>query len=61
MLAWLGMLPATFVIVNVGTELSELESPAGLLSWQMLVAFALLGVMPLVLRKVVAAFQRERR
>jgi uncharacterized membrane protein YdjX (TVP38/TMEM64 family) len=58
--SWLGMLPATFVFLNVGTELSKLESPAGLLSWPMLGAFALVGVLPLVLRKVVTAFQRRR-
>jgi uncharacterized membrane protein YdjX (TVP38/TMEM64 family) len=48
--SWLGMLPGTFVYANAGTELGRLESPAGLLSWPVLGSFALLGIVPLVLR-----------
>jgi uncharacterized membrane protein YdjX (TVP38/TMEM64 family) len=60
LVTWVGILPGTFVFVNVGTQLSQVESLTGLLSWQMLGAFALLGVMPLVLRKLVA-WLRPRR
>ncbi|MSU77601.1 MAG: TVP38/TMEM64 family protein [Gemmataceae bacterium] len=48
----IGMLPGTFMIVNAGRELSEIESPGDIVSWGMLFAFALLGLVPLVLRKV---------
>ena len=52
LVSWAGMLPGTFLYVNVGTELSTLESPSGLLSWQTLGSLALLGVVPLVIRKL---------
>jgi uncharacterized membrane protein YdjX (TVP38/TMEM64 family) len=51
--SWLGMLLGTFLYVNAGTELAALESPAGLLSWQVLLSLALLGIVPLLIRKVV--------
>jgi uncharacterized membrane protein YdjX (TVP38/TMEM64 family) len=48
--SWVGMLPGTFVYVNAGTELGRLESPADVLSWPVIVAFVLLGCLPLVAR-----------
>ena len=51
--SWLGMLPGTFLYVNAGTELATLDSPAGLLSWRVLGALALLGLFPLAIRKLV--------
>ena len=52
LVSWAGMLPGTFLYVNVGTELGTLESPSGLLSWQILGSLALLGIVPLVIRKL---------
>ena len=52
LVSWVGMLPGTFLYVNVGEELSTLESPSGLLSWQVLGSLALLGIVPLVIRKL---------
>jgi hypothetical protein len=51
--SWLGMLLGTFLYVNAGTELAALDSPAGLLSWQVLLSLALLGVVPLAIRKCI--------
>ncbi len=48
----LGMLPGTFVYVNAGSQLSRLESAAGIISPGVLGAFALLGVFPLVAKKL---------
>lgn len=47
----LGMLLGTAVYVNAGTQLAQLQSPADILSIQLLGAFALLGVFPLLARK----------
>lgn len=58
LVTWIGMIPVTFAIVNIGTNLSELESVSGLLSWPMLGAFALLGVLPLALRWLALAARR---
>jgi uncharacterized membrane protein YdjX (TVP38/TMEM64 family) len=50
----LGMLGGTMVYVNAGRELGRLESLSGILSPSMLAAFALLGLFPLAVKKVVA-------
>jgi dihydrolipoamide dehydrogenase len=55
-----GMLPATAVFVNAGTQLARLDSPAGILSPGLLGAFVLLGVFPLLVKRILAAFQARR-
>ena len=49
----LGMLAGTVVYVNAGTQLGRLDSLSGILSPGLLGAFALLGVFPLLARKIV--------
>ena len=48
----LGMLPATVIYVNAGTQLASLDSLSGILSPQVLSAFVLLGVFPIVVKKL---------
>ena len=55
-----GMLPGTLVYVNAGTRLGELESLAGILSPEILLSFALLGVFPLIAKKIVDALRARR-
>ena len=50
----LGMLPATAVFVNAGTQLAQLESPAGIVSPGLLGAFVLLGLFPLIVKAVMS-------
>jgi uncharacterized membrane protein YdjX (TVP38/TMEM64 family) len=57
----IGMLPATFVYVNAGTQLAALRSPADVLSPTLLASFALIGVLPLVAKAAVARWARGRR
>ena len=45
-----GMLPATLVYVNAGTQLGQIESTGDILSPGLIGAFALLGLLPLLLR-----------
>lgn len=52
-----GMLPGTLVYVNAGTQLAKIESIQGILSPGLLVAFALLGIFPLVAKYVVVAIR----
>lgn len=47
-----GMLPATIVYVNAGTQLGQLESITGLVSPGLLLSFALLGIFPLLVKKL---------
>jgi uncharacterized membrane protein YdjX (TVP38/TMEM64 family) len=53
--AWvslLGMLPGTFLYVNAGRELSRITSPSDVLSPTVLISLALLGLVPLMFRKL---------
>ncbi|MBP8202427.1 MAG: FAD-dependent oxidoreductase, partial [Pseudomonas sp.] len=56
----LGMLPGTVVFVNAGRELGQLESLSGILSPGLLGAFVLLGVFPLIARKLLGLIQARR-
>ena len=55
-----GMLAGTLVYVNAGTQLGELESLAGILSPALWLSFLLLGVFPLVAKKIVDALRTRR-
>lgn len=55
-----GMLAGTVVYVNAGTQLSKIESLRGVLSPGLLVSFVLLGLFPLVAKKVSTALGRGR-
>lgn len=55
-----GMLPGTFVYVNAGTQLAQIESAAGILSPGLLFSFALLGIFPLLAKKLVAFIQARK-
>ena len=49
----LGMLAGTLVFVNAGTQLARIDSLSGILSPALLLSFALLGIFPLIAKKVV--------
>ncbi|PKL95419.1 MAG: pyridine nucleotide-disulfide oxidoreductase [Gammaproteobacteria bacterium HGW-Gammaproteobacteria-8] len=56
----LGMLPATLVYVNAGTQLGRIESTGDILSLQLIGAFALLGLLPLILRWVLRLLNNRK-
>jgi pyruvate/2-oxoglutarate dehydrogenase complex dihydrolipoamide dehydrogenase (E3) component/uncharacterized membrane protein YdjX (TVP38/TMEM64 family) len=56
----LGMLAGTAVYVNAGTQLAQLDSLQGILSPALLGSFVLLGIFPLLARRVVAAVQKRK-
>jgi uncharacterized membrane protein YdjX (TVP38/TMEM64 family) len=57
----LGMLPATVVYVNAGTELAKIESLSGILSPRLLISFALLGIFPLMAKKVIQYYRGHKQ
>jgi pyruvate/2-oxoglutarate dehydrogenase complex dihydrolipoamide dehydrogenase (E3) component/uncharacterized membrane protein YdjX (TVP38/TMEM64 family) len=66
----IGMLAGTLVYVNAGTQLAQIESPAGILSPGLVVSFTVLGLFPLIAKKIIdmlkarkvyARFARPRR
>src|SRR5439155_24656738 len=56
----IGMLAGTIVYVNAGTQLARIESPRGILSWQLFGALVLLGVFPLAAKRIVDAVKARR-
>jgi pyruvate/2-oxoglutarate dehydrogenase complex dihydrolipoamide dehydrogenase (E3) component/uncharacterized membrane protein YdjX (TVP38/TMEM64 family) len=55
-----GMLAGTFVFVNAGTQLGQLESLSGILSPSLLLSFVLLGVFPLLAKKLLNVIKARR-
>lgn len=56
----LGMLPGTVVYVNAGTQIAQIDSPGGILSPTLLLSFALLGLFPLIAKKIVDVVKSRR-
>ncbi len=56
----IGMLPGTVVYVNAGRELAKIESLSGILSPGLILSFALLGLFPLVTKRLVAWYRKRR-
>ena len=56
----LGMLAATVVYVNAGTQLASLHSLAGILSPRIIGSFVLLGLFPLLARWIVEGIKARR-
>ncbi|MBB3047282.1 pyruvate/2-oxoglutarate dehydrogenase complex dihydrolipoamide dehydrogenase (E3) component/uncharacterized membrane protein YdjX (TVP38/TMEM64 family) [Litorivivens lipolytica] len=56
----IGMLPGAIVYVNAGTQLSQISSPAGLLSAELLMAFVLLALLPWFGKAIVNRLQALR-
>ena len=61
----LGMLPGTIVYVLAGSSVPNLQTFAeqgvkGILSWQLIIAFALLGLFPLITRKIFVFFGKRQ-
>lgn len=60
LVSWLAMLPGTFVYVNAGTQLAQIETMGDVVSADVLLSFALLGLFPLIAKVVVGVIRRRR-
>ncbi|EGW55363.1 FAD-dependent oxidoreductase [Candidatus Endoriftia persephonae] len=56
----LGMLAGTLVYVNAGTQLAGLDSLSGILSPALIGSFVLLGIFPLIAKRIVTLIKRRR-
>ena len=56
----LGMLPGTAVYVNAGVQLSKIDSLSGILSIEMLLSFALLGILPIGSKKIIMILKSRK-
>ncbi len=57
----LGMLAGTAVYVNAGTQLAQLQDLSGILSPGLLFSFVLLGVFPLLAKRLLSMLARRRQ
>ena len=55
-----GMLAGTLVYVNAGTQLARISGLSGIVSPGLLLSFALLGVFPLLAKRLLGFLQRRR-
>ena len=56
----IGMLAGTIVFVNAGTQLAKIDSLSGILSPEIIFSFILLGVFPLLAKKLASFFKGRR-
>ncbi len=56
----IGMLAGTVVYVNAGTQLAQIESLKGILSPELLLSFILLGLFPLLTRKLLGFYKGRK-
>ena len=56
----LGMLAGTFVFVNAGTQLAQIESLSGILSFNLILSFTLLGVFPFIAKALLNTIKKRR-
>jgi len=55
-----GMLAGTVVYVNAGTQIAQISSPGGILSAKLIGSFVLLGVFPLLAKRIVDRVKARR-
>jgi len=56
----LGMLAGTFIYVNAGTQLAQIESLSNILSFNLIISFVLLGLFPLIAKGIVNMIKKRR-
>ena len=57
----IGMLPGTMVFVNAGKELAKIQSVKGIFSPSLIISFALLGIFPITVKKLVSLYRSRRK
>ena len=55
-----GMLAGTVVYVNAGTQLARIDSLGGIISLPLLLSFALLGLFPLIAKKIIDWLKKRK-
>jgi len=54
------MLPGTIVYVNAGKELAKIDSLSGILSPGLLLSFILLGLLPIITKKLLGLLRQRK-
>jgi len=56
----LGMLPVTIVFINAGTQLAKIETISQILSLNIILSFALLGIFPIIAKRFTAMARQKK-
>ncbi len=56
----LGMFAGTIVYVNAGKELGKIESLSGILSPTLILSFVLLGLFPIITKKLIGLYKKKK-
>ena len=56
----LGMLPGTMVYINAGREIAKIDSFSGILSPGLLISFAVLGLFPITVKKLIGWYRAKK-
>jgi uncharacterized membrane protein YdjX (TVP38/TMEM64 family) len=60
LISQVGMLPGTIVYVNAGKELAKIESLSGILSPGLILSFVLLGLFPIITKKLLTFYKTKK-
>jgi len=52
-ISFIGMIPGTFLYVNAGTQVGDIETLSDLMSWNVVLALTALGIFPVIVRRLV--------
>jgi len=55
-----GMFPGTIVFINAGTMLAKIESASGILSLNIILSFALLGIFPIFAKRLTSYIRQQK-
>jgi pyruvate/2-oxoglutarate dehydrogenase complex dihydrolipoamide dehydrogenase (E3) component/uncharacterized membrane protein YdjX (TVP38/TMEM64 family) len=56
----IGMIAGTFIYVNAGTQLAQIDSLSNILSFNLIISFVLLGLFPLIAKGIVNMIKKRR-
>jgi uncharacterized membrane protein YdjX (TVP38/TMEM64 family) len=56
----LGMFPGTMVYINAGREIAKIDSLSGILSPGLLISFAILGLFPITVKKLIGWYRAKQ-
>ncbi len=56
----IGMFPVTMIIINAGTQLAKIESAGDILSLNIILSFALLGIFPIIAKRITEYIRKQK-
>jgi uncharacterized membrane protein YdjX (TVP38/TMEM64 family)/Fe-S oxidoreductase len=57
----LGMLPATAIFVNAGSQIAQIDSLSGIISGQLTISLALVGLFPIAAKRLISVLRKKQQ